>query len=187
MGLAPHIALVEAGVEFRAAEQRTPAYHAINPKGRVPALETEHGILTETSAILGYIAARHPEAGLMPEDAFARAKVGEMHLFLAATVHVAHAHRARGSRWADDSGAIEAMKAKMPEVMTDCADLIERHYLGDPWVLGDRFSSADIYLFTVARWFEGDGVGMAGFPKISGFLSRMKARPAVKEALALHM
>ena len=123
----------------------------------------------------------------MPQTPFARARVEEMHLYLAATVHVAHAHRMRGSRWADDDTAIAAMKAKVPETMTACCDLIERHYLTGSFVLGETYSTADIYLFTVARWFEGDGVDLAAFPKVAGFIDRMKSRSAVKEALALHM
>ena len=111
--LASHIALEEAGaayetrwVDFGAAEQTKPEYLAINPKGRVPALVTERGVLTETPAILAYIAQSYPEARLAPlDDPFAFAELQAFMSYLCSTVHVAHAHRARGYRWADDPTA----------------------------------------------------------------------------------
>ncbi|PTX55725.1 glutathione S-transferase [Litoreibacter ponti] len=194
IALAAHIALEESGlafdlvwVDFATGEQRTEAYLAINPKGRVPALETDHGILTETSAMLGLIAEMAPEAGLMPGDMWARAKVAELHLFLAATMHVNHAHKMRGSRWADDPAAHKAMQAKVTENMTDNAALIERDYLRGPWVLGAQYSTADIYLYTIARWLEGDGVDLAPFPTLRAHMGAMEARPAVEKAIALHI
>lgn len=106
---AVRIALEEAGaaytpvrLDFASAQQRTPEYLAVNPKGRVPALVTEHGTLTETPALLAYVAQRFPEARLAPSDAFGFARIQEVHSYLASTVHVAHAHRPRASRWADE-------------------------------------------------------------------------------------
>ncbi|MGY4002748.1 glutathione S-transferase family protein [Aeromonas sanarellii] len=191
--MAVRIALVEAGAPHRvkrldlaAGEQRTPEYLAINPKGRVPALVTEQGVLTETPALLLYVAQRFPEAKLAPlEDPFLLARMQEVHSFLASTVHVAHAHGRRGSRWADEAQAIAAMLAKMPQNMREGFDQIERHYLTGPWVLGERFSLADIYLFVVASWLESDGVAIDEFPGVVDHYRRMQARPAVQEALAV--
>src|SRR5262245_9305849 len=123
--LASHITLHEAGAEyqavrldFKAGEQRKPEYLAINPKGRVPSLATDQGILTETPAILAFIAQTHPKARLAPlDDPFAFAKVQSFNSYLCSTVHVAHAHRPRGDRWADDPQAIEAMKKKVPQTV----------------------------------------------------------------------
>ncbi len=113
--LASHIALEEAGAEyetvrldFRSNDQRKPEYLALNPKGRVPALVTDRGILTETPAILVFIAQTFPEAHLAPlDDAFVLAQVQAFNSYLCSTVHVAHAHRVRGYRWvdADDAAA----------------------------------------------------------------------------------
>ncbi|HEX9169219.1 MAG TPA: glutathione S-transferase N-terminal domain-containing protein, partial [Roseiarcus sp.] len=108
--LASHIALEESGaafdtrwIDFGGAEQTKPEYLKINPKGRVPALSTDHGVLTETPAILAYIAQTHPKAKLAPlDDPFAFAELQAFNAYLCATLHVAHAHRARGYRWADD-------------------------------------------------------------------------------------
>ena len=189
--LASHIALEEAGaafetrwVDFGAAEQTKPEYLKINPKGRVPALVTEHGVLTETPAILAYIAQRYPEAGVAPlDDPFAFAELQAFMSYLCATVHVAHAHRARGYRWADDPAAFEAMKKKVPQSVGACFALIEEGMLRGPWVMGDAYTIADPYLFTLARWMEVDGVDPNAFPRVLDHRDRMAERPAVQRAL----
>lgn len=189
--LASHIALEEAGaafetrwVDFGAAEQTKPEYLKINPKGRVPALVTEHGVLTETPAILAYIAQSYPKAGLAPlDDPFAFAELQAFMSYLCATVHVAHAHRARGYRWADDPAAFEAMKKKVPQSVGACFALIEGGMLRGPWVMGDAYTIADPYLFTLARWMEIDGVDPNAFPRVLDHRDRMAERPAVQRAL----
>jgi len=190
--LASHIALEEAGaafetrwVDFGAAEQTKPDYLRINPKGRVPALVTDRGVLTETPAILAYIAQTHPAARVAPlDDPFAFAEVQGFMSYLCATVHVAHAHRARGYRWTDDPAAIETMKKKVPETVGACFDLIEGKMFRGPWVMGDAYTIADPYLFTIARWLEVDSVDPARFPRVLDHRDRMADRPAVKRALA---
>jgi glutathione S-transferase len=192
--LAPHIALEEAGatyeavrVDLRAKDQRKPDYLAINPKGRVPALVTDKGVLTENPAILAFVAQSFPEARLAPlDDAFAFAQVQAFNSYLCATVHVAHAHLNRGYRWADDSAAIAAMRKKAPQSIGECFELIEREMLAGPWVMGERYTICDPYLFTVARWLEDDGVDPALFPKVRDHRQRMSERPAVQAALAQH-
>ena len=178
---APHRAV---RVDFAAGEQRSPAYLAINPKGRVPALATEHGVLTETPALLAYVAQRFPQAQLAPADAFGFARMQEFHAYLASTVHVAHAHRPRAARWADEPEAQAALQRKVPANMAECFDLIERHYLGEgPWVMGGQYTVADGYLFTVAGWLESDGVDIARFARVHAHFQRVAARPAVAAAL----
>lgn len=172
-------------VDFASQQQRSPEYLAVNPKGRVPALVTEHGTLTETPALLAYVAQRFADARLAPADPFGFARLQEFHSYLASTVHIAHAHRPRASRWADEPEAQVAMQRKVPANMTECFTLIERHYLGDgPWVLGEQYSVADGYLFTVAGWLKSDGVDIAQFPKVHAHSQRMAQRPAVQRALA---
>ncbi len=172
-------------LDFANQQQRTPEYLAVNPKGRVPALVTEHGTLTETPALLLYVAQRFPLARLAPlDDPFALARMQELHSYLASTVHIAHAHRPRASRWADEPEAQAAMQRKVPANMRECFELIERRYLGDgPWALGEDFSVADGYLFTVASWLKSDGVDIAEFPRVAAHSQRMVQRPAVQRAL----
>jgi len=190
--LASHIALEEAGAEystvrinFATSEQRSPEYLAINPKGRVPSLVTDKGILTETPAMLAYIAQSYPKAKLAPlEDAFRFAEVQAFNSYLCSTVHVAHAHRMRGYRWVDDPSAIDAMKKKVPETVAACFELVESKMLQGPWVMGETYTICDPYLFTLAQWMEGDGVDPARFPKVSAHRDRMAERPAVRKVVA---
>jgi glutathione S-transferase len=193
--LASHIALEEVGapyetvrVNFRANEQRGSAYLSINPKGRVPSLVTERGVLSETPAMLLYIAQTHPAAKLAPlDDAWALAQVQAFNSYLCSTVHVAHAHRMRGYRWADDPAAIEAMKKKVPQSVGECFDLIEREMFEGPFVFGDAYTISDPYLFTIAQWWEVDGLEASRFPKLAAHRDRMRERPAVKRALAMEV
>lgn len=190
--LASHIALEEAGasyaavrVDFAKGAQRRPDYLAINPKGRVPALVTDRGILTETPAILAFIAQSFPQAALAPlDDPFAFAQGQAFNSYLCSTVHVAHAHRARGNRWADDPAAIAEMRRKVPESVGACFELIEQEMLKGPWVMGETYTICDPYLFTVAEWLEGDGVDVSRLPKVIGHRNRMSERPAVRKAIA---
>jgi len=190
--LASHIALEEAGadystvrIDFAKQEQRGEEYIAINPKGRVPAMATDRGILTETPAMLAFIAQTFPRARLAPvEDAFAFAQVQAFNSFLCSTVHVAHAHRMRGYRWADDPAAIAEMTRKVPESVGACFDLIERQMLEGPWVMGGAYTICDPYLFTLAQWMEADDVDPKRFPKVADHRQRMAERPAVRKAIA---
>jgi glutathione S-transferase len=190
--LASHIALEQAGadyrterVDFKSSQQRSPEYLKLNPKGRVPALVTEQGVLTETPAILLYIAQCFPQAKLAPfDDPWALAQLNAFCSYLCSTVHVAHAHGRRGARWADDPAAIEAMKAKVPQTVGDGFAMIEAEYLQGPWAMGERYSIADPYLYTLATWMEGDGVDPARFFKVAAHRARMAALPAVQKVLA---
>ena len=189
--LASMIVLEEVGasyepvrLDFAAGEQRKAEYLAINPKGRVPALVTGRGVLTETPAILAYLAQSFPEARLAPlDDPFAFAAVQAFNSYLCSTVHVAHAHRVRGTRWADDPAAIAEMQRKVPQTVFDCFSLIEREMLRGPWVMGEAYTICDPYLYTLATWLEGDGVDPARLPRVQEHRSRMAERASVRRAL----
>lgn len=191
--LATHIALEEAGadydatlIDFRSAEQTKPEYHTINPNGRVPALVTDEGTLTENPAILLYIAAKYPEAGLAPFDnPFLLGKVQEMNAYLSCTLHVAHAHRFRGYRWADDEAAIREMARKALEVVGNCFVHVEENLFAGPFAVGDSYTIADCYLFNFTTWMEADEVDLTRVPKLLEYRERLKERPAIKRALDL--
>ncbi|MDZ7709699.1 MAG: glutathione S-transferase family protein [Roseovarius sp.] len=194
IAIAVAIALREAGIgfepvrlDFKAGDQTRPRYHAVNPKGRVPALVTDHGTLTETAAILDHIADLAPAAGLRPSDPWQAAKMREAMCYLASTMHVNHAHRARGHRWADDESSLADMKTKALETMTASAHHVEDHMLQGPYVLGEAFSMADPYLYVACSWLEGDGVDVAAFPKITAFVEAMRARASVQQVIADEM
>ena len=189
--LASHIALEEAGapyelmrLNFKADDQRKPEYLKVNPKGRVPALVTDRGTLTESPAILAYIAQTFPAAKLAPTDAFDFARAQAFNSYLCSTVHVSHAHRVRGNRWVDDPAALKEMQRKVPETVGAAFALIENGMLEGPWVMGKDYSICDGYLFTMAQWMEGDGVDLSKLPRVMEHRVRVAERPAVKRALA---
>jgi glutathione S-transferase len=190
--LASHIALEDAGAQFELrrldfgqTEQRSQAYIALNPKARVPTLLTQSGVLTETPAILAFVAQRFPAAHLAPlEDPFAFAQVQSFNSYLCSTVHVAHAHRMRGYRWADDPEAIKAMQRKVPEAVTSAFLVIEQHLLKGPWVMGECYTICDPYLFTLAQWLEADGADLARLSRVLEHRRRMSQRATVRSAIA---
>jgi len=192
--LASHIALEEAGatyelerLDLKAGDQRKPVFLKINPKGRVPALLTDKGILTENPVILGYIAQTFPDAKLAEnDDSFAFGAMQSFNMFLASSVHVVFAHNSRPERYADGEAAAQAMRAKAPQSLADYFGLIEDQ-LGDgrPFVMGDRYTVADPYLFVFERWLERDGLGrLSDYPKVAAHHEQVAARPSVKTALA---
>lgn len=192
IGLAVEIALEEAGaaydvhrMNFGENEQRAEPYLAINPKSRAPSLVTERGVITETPAILGYIARTHPAAKLAPEgDAFAMAELESLLSYFASWVHPAAAHRHRGYRWADEPASIADMRQKAPKVFGEAMGLIDTRLFRGPWALGEAYSVADPYLYVLTSWIPRDGLDLADFPRLADHYARMGERPAVRTVLA---
>ena len=188
---ASHITLEMAGADYevrlapREAGRTAESFLEINPKGRVPALITTEGVLTETPAILCYIAQTHPLSGLAPMDnPWLFARLQSFCAYLCATVHVAHAHGHRGYRWADEEASFKDMTNKVPHNMGECFRLIEGEMLQGPWVLGETFSIADIYLFAIARWLEADKVDTSNLVKVLEHRTRMLQLAEVKAVIA---
>lgn len=192
--LATHIVLEEVGaayemvrIDFARTEQRSPDYLKVNPKGRVPALATERGILTETPAMLTFVAQSFPEKNLaLMDDPFAFAEVQSFNAWLCSHLHVAHAHRMRGHRWVDpdDTHAIEAMQRGVPKAVSESFAMVERDMLKGPWVMGERYTICDPYLFTLAQWLEADGVDPHAIPRVIDHRRRMSERATVKKAIS---
>lgn len=174
-------------VDFRQGEQGQPAYLDINPKGRVPTLERDGNRITETGAILEYIAACAPDAGLVPQDPLDAAHMRSVMYYLASTMHVNHAHRVRGSRWADRADSHADMKNKVAENMTENARYVQTHCLRGDYVTGDRLSLADPYLFVVCCWLQGDGVDLSALPVVAAYLARMRRRASVQHVIEQRM
>lgn len=195
ISIAVAITLEEAGlpyepvpVDFSAGEQKGDTYLALNPKGRVPVLETDSGtVLTETGALLDYIAALAPGADLVPQDPERAAQMRSVMYFLASTMHVNHAHMRRGDRWATKKSSFDDMIAKTPQNMAENARYFTTDCLEGDYVLGERFSIADPYSYMLCSWLERDEVALADFPEISAYLDRMNARPSVQAVKAKGM
>jgi glutathione S-transferase len=189
--LASRIALEHVGtgyeavrIDFGVEQQKSPRFLGVNPKGRVPALVADEGVITETPAILLYICQCFPEAGLAPlDDPFSLAMVQSFNSYLCSTVHVAHAHRMRGSRWRNDASAHESMQRKVPQSVGDAFTLIEDELLMGPWLMGEAYGIADMYLFTLAQWLEADGVDLERLPRVLDHRERVGRLPAVQQAL----
>lgn len=187
--LATLIVLEELGLDYRlervdfaAQQQRSEAFLALNPKGRAPVLVTPQGTLTETPALLDYLARQ--AGSLLPNDPFEQARLLAFNSYLCATVHVAHAHRMRGHRWADDPAAWAAMQARVPASVTEAFRVVDEGLANGPWVMGEAYSIADPYLFTLAQWLEADGVDPDQLPRVVNHRASVSARPAVQRALA---
>ncbi|MCB8823417.1 glutathione S-transferase family protein [Microvirga rosea] len=187
VSLAAHIALEEARaayelirIDFKSQQQKSADYLAINPQGRVPTLVTEDGALTETPAILLYIARRFADAHLAPADPWRFARMVSVISYVASTVHVDNAHLNRGYRWADSSAAIAEMRRKAPDVMASDLRLLEDQMGQGPWILGDQYTVADAHLFVMTWWAEPDGVPLSRFPNLRAHLDRMQEREAVQ-------
>ncbi|MFK7853547.1 MAG: glutathione S-transferase family protein [Granulosicoccus sp.] len=188
IGVATHIALEESGLEYQLVEvdftkqqQSDQSYLKINPKARVPSLVVQQGILTETPAILNYLAQCAPNSSIaLPDDIFANALIQSFNSYLCSTVHVAHAHKMRGRRWVDDAQALSAITDNVPKTVALCFDMIEMHMLKSPWVHGSRFSISDPYLYRMSTWLEGDGVDIDRYPLVKAHRERMASRASVK-------
>ena len=170
-------------LSFKDAEQTKPEYLKLNPKGRVPTLEVDGHCLTETGALLHYIAALVPQAGLIPDDAIEAAKMRSIMYYLASTMHVNHAHKMRGTRWADNPESHDDMAAKVPQTMAASAQYLEQECLRGPFFMGSELTLADPYAFVISSWLEADGVDLEDTPALARFLETMRARPSVQRVI----
>jgi glutathione S-transferase len=191
--LAPHIVLEEVGGRFElsridcAADQQNSAeFLRVNAKARVPALTDGDWVLTEAPAILRYIAARHPAAGLWPWDPREEARCSEWLNWLSSAIHVAFIHVRRPARYAVDPRAAEDVAATAMKTCRELWAAVDLKIGEGPWAIGDRYSVADPYLMVYWNWGRGPlGFDMASdFPRWTAHARRLAARPAVQRAFA---
>jgi glutathione S-transferase len=153
-------------------------YTAINSKGAVPALEVDEGrVITEGVAIVQYLADQRPDTGLAPRaGSFERYRLLEILNYISSEVHKGYSPLFNPAITAD---ARAAALANLEKKLTWLSG-----YLGEnPYLLGDSFTVADAYLFTVLRWSAGVGVDLARHPVLAAYLARVGNRPKVQEAL----
>ena len=188
--LVPHIALEEAGARFdpvrvvlAEGEHLKPDYLAINPHARVPALGTDHGVITENIAILNFIADEFGAEGSVPRgDAYAAARCNELLGWFSSSVHIAFAQIWRGSRFTDDerlwpgieAGGRKALEQQFAEIESRC---------GEDWLVPGHFSAADGYALIFFRWGKRVGMEMGRFVKWAALNERTLARGAVQATL----
>ncbi len=185
-----HVLLEEIGapfelrrVNFAEREQYSPAYIAISPKSKVPALQRDDGsVLTEFQAISVYLGLTHPEKRLIPPDAERHARMLEAMDYIVGTMHgLGFARVFRPGAFASAEADHPAIKARGLEIANAGFALIEKTLAGKDWIVGD-FSLADPALFFVAYW-SAARLKIPLPPNVRGHFERMMDRPSVHRAL----
>jgi len=164
----------------------TPGFLAINDKARVPVLATGTSVLTETPAILAYLARSNPDAHLLPDSAEGLARCIEWFNWLACTMHaVAFSQIWRAERFVPDGEPLDGTIAKGRSNAAEGYQYIERKLLGRGWAVGQTYSCVDAYLLVFYRWGNRIGFDMrAHFPAFTAHAQRVCERPAVQAVLA---
>lgn len=184
--MAPHIVAREAGFALDLEKVDIPNkktasgadFWKINPKGYVPALALDDGkILTEVGVIIQYLADQKPDAGLAP-------KAGTMEryeLMEAVNFAATEVHKQIGALF--NPKMTPEMKEVQLGVIERRLNALEKALEGKQYIMGDKFSVADAYLFTVINWTNMLKVDLAKWPNIKAFMARVGARPKVQETL----
>ena len=184
--LSPHIVLREAGISFEPVMTSTKThklqdggdFYAINPRGYVPVLELDNGDrLTEGPAIVQYIADQVPDKKLAPPNGtFARSRLQEWLNFTTSEIHKTYSPLF-------NPDVPEAYKTMAKAKLVDRYRWVDSQLEGKSYLLGDSFSVADAYLFTVTNWAKPVGIDISGFKNLGAFMGQVAARPAVQEAM----
>jgi glutathione S-transferase len=184
--LSPHIVLREAGLAFEPVMAPTKThklpdgsdYYAVNPLGYVPMLELDDGTrLREGPAIVQYIADQVPSKNLAPANGtLARYRLQEWLTFIGTEIHKAFSPLF-------NPGMPDEGKKIYRDKIVDRLAFVDKELAGKQYVMGDNFTVADAYLYTVTRWTKPMAIDISGYPNLSAFMKRVEARPAVQEAL----
>jgi glutathione S-transferase len=182
--LSPHIVLRELGLPFELERVDTKAqktasganFTAINPKKYVPTLQLDDGqVLTEGAAIVQYLADRKPDAMLAPPwGSMDRYHLQEWLNYVASELHKSFSPLFR---------APEEQRPALREAFAPKFDFLAAHLGKNQFLMGERFTVADAYLFTVLNWTGRVGIDLGRWPALQSFVQRVSARPAVRAAL----
>ena len=191
--LLPHMVLREIGVPFTLSivdrtvdAHKSPAYLKLNPHGLIPVMEIAgEPPLHETAAIAMTLADRHPQAGLAPPVGDpTRAAYYKWMLHLSNTPQATFISWFYPHQFADDPAAQAAVKAKAAVRLDAMFDRIAAQLGDGPWLLGTRFSAADLFLTMLIRWGRGMPRPPRTVPALGALAERVLARPAVVATLA---
>lgn len=188
--LASHIALEETGKPYRAVEtllsrkaHQTPEYLAINPRGKVPALVVEKGVITENTAILTYIATAYPEAGLLPADGFQQALCIAQMAWFSNTPHIFQRAKFRPYYFADDESLHPGIRAKAEASYWNNMQEIDGLLAARQWMMGDGYTVVDPYALVFYGWGVSNRMPMEELKEFTRHKNQMLKRPAVKVVL----
>ncbi|MBS7776772.1 glutathione transferase GstA [Acidovorax sp. CCYZU-2555] len=186
--LSPQIVLQESGLAYEPVLASTKThqladgtdYYGINPLGYVPLLELDNGArLREGPAIVQYIADQVPEKNLAPANgSFERYKLQEWLNFIGTEIH-------KGFGPLFKPTTPENYKPIALEALTKRLQWVDQQLAGKSYLMGEQFSVADAYLYTVSRWAGFVGLDLSGLANILAFQQRMAQRPAVQAALKI--
>ncbi len=191
--MAPHVLLEELGVPYELSrvdlgKPRSTAYLKHNPWGRVPTLLVDGQPIFEAAAICMHLADRHPEKGLAPALAtMERAYYYQWLLFLPDTLQMAFMRYYRASRVSSDPAHESAVKEKASRDVEEIWATMDRLVAGKAWLVGDRFSAADIYFHMLYTWDEDMEVLGRRHPNLAALFRRVHERPAVGRIAELNM
>lgn len=186
--LSPQIVLQESGLAYEPVLASTKThqladgtdYYTINPLGYVPLLELDNGArLREGPAIIQYIADQVPEKNLAPANgSFERYQLQEWLNFIGTEIH-------KGFGPLFKPTTPENYKPIALEALTKRLQWVDQQLAGKSYLMGEQFSVADAYLYTVSRWAGFVGLDLSGMANILAFQQRMAQRPAVQAALKI--
>ena len=188
--MASHITIEETGAPYEAkqvllakGEHKTPEYAAINPRAKVPALRADDQVLTESVAILYYLAKRFPEAKLLPGDLFAEARCVSTMAWLSNTVHPGFTRVFRPERFAAEESAQAAVKASGREAFWSSLQEIDALLKGKEWMAGGQYTVCDPYALVFYGWGLRIDLPVRELASYTAWKDRMVQRPAVRKIL----
>ncbi|WP_420606522.1 glutathione S-transferase family protein [Novosphingopyxis sp.] len=189
--MASHVALEEAGAIFEAkkvdiftGEQRKSDYLAINPRAKVPALRFDDGrVLTESTAILGWIGTAYPDRNMLGVDPVDQAQTIAMCAWLSGTVHPAFGQFVHPERLVADPSAHSALKAEAKATFWRYLQELDARLSGRPWIMGNQFTVADPYALVFYPWGRELGLPIKQLANLNVMKDRLIERPSARRAL----
>ena len=192
-GLAPQVIYEEIGIsyekieiDFEKNENRDPKFLALNPLGQVPALVLSDGtLITESAAMVIHLCDSHPDAGLLPPAGTTeRAIALRWLMFMAVNVYTAEQRTFYSDRFTTDPSGAKGVEAAAIADAEKYLSMLEDALKPGPYLLGERYSAVDIYLWMLGTWFSDEVIGK--FPRIQRLMQQVVARPAVTRVAAEH-
>jgi len=188
--MASHITIEETGANYEAVpiqlskgENKTESYLKINPRGKVPALKTDDGVITENTAILTYLAKSFPAKNLLPRDLFGEVRCISTMAWLSNTVHPCFTHIFRPERFSAEESAHPGIKEAGKKSFFACLEEIDGLLAGKQWLQGAEFTTCDPYALVFYSWGNRIELPVKGLKNYTAWKDRMLQRPAVRKIL----
>jgi len=186
--LASHIVLEELGIAYEPVlvslaegDHKRPEFLRVNPKGKVPALNVDGKVLTETVAILTYLGGGYAERGLWPKETWKQAEALSLMAWLSSSVHIAAGAIFRAERFSADPAAKESIQANGRETLMQYFGEIDKMLVGRSFAMGGQYGVCDPYLLVFYRWGNRLGLDMKTlYPVWTKHTQRVFSRPTVK-------